>query len=220
MRVILFGATGMIGSGVLEECLNDPQVETVLAVGRTKLGRTHPKLRELIHDDFLAYGSIRDQLAGYDACFFCLGVSSAGMSESAYHRLTYEITVAAAKALLAVNPDMTFCYVSGAGTDSTAQGRMMWARVKGKTENRLLGLSHRAFMFRPGFIQPVKVRSKTRLYRLLYDLTGPLYPVLRRLFPTHITASDEFGRAMIAVAADGYEKRILETRDINQLVKE
>jgi uncharacterized protein YbjT (DUF2867 family) len=216
MNVVIFGATGMIGSGVLLECLRDPRVDAVLAIGRTPPGQSHQKLRALIHDDFFHYDAIRDQLSGYDACFFCLGVSSAGMSERDYHRITFDMTVAAAEALLAVNPELTFCYVSGAGTDSSEHGRAMWARVKGRTENRLLAMPMRAFMFRPGFIQPVKgVRSKTWLYRIAYGITGPILPLLRRLFPRSIMTSEQLGRAMIRVAAAGEPGRnILEPADI------
>jgi uncharacterized protein YbjT (DUF2867 family) len=218
MRVILFGATGMIGSGVLLECLRDPRVTAVLAVSRTPLGRSEPKLTELIHNDFLDFHSIRPQLTGYDACFFCLGVSAVGMSESDYRRLTYQITITAAETILGANPQITFTYVSGASTDSTEKGSAMWARIKGMTENRLLGMSQKSYMFRPGFIQPVHgVRSKTRVYRLIYDITRPLYPVIKRLFPNSISTSDGLGRAMIAVAANGYPKRILEITDINAL---
>jgi uncharacterized protein YbjT (DUF2867 family) len=220
MKVVVFGATGMIGSGVLLECLHDPRVRAVLTVGRNRAPHEHPKLTQLLHEDFLSYDAIRDRLVGYDACFFCLGVSAVGMTEADYHRLTFDITIAAAAALLAANPRMTFCYVSGASTDSTEQGRMMWARVKGKTENRLLAMSERSYMFRPGFIQPVHgVRSKTRLYALIYDITRPLYPILRRLFPNSMSTSDGLGRAMIAVAERGYAKRILEIPDINALAE-
>jgi nucleoside-diphosphate-sugar epimerase len=218
MNVVLFGATGMIGSGVLLECLRDPRVEKVLAVGRSPVEGSHAKLSQLVHHDFLRYDAVRSQLAGYDCCFFCLGVSAVGMSEADYHRITYDVTVAAAEALLGVNPDLTFCYVSGASTDSSEQGRMMWARVKGKTENRLLALSPRSYMFRPGFIVPIEgVRSKTRLYALIYDLTRPLYPVLKRFFPNSVSTSDGLGRAMIAVAERGHPKRVLEIVDINAL---
>jgi len=218
MKVVLFGATGMIGSGVLLECLRDARVEKVLAVGRSRSEQSHPKLEQLIHHDFLKYDGVRSQLAGYDSCFFCLGVSAVGMSEADYHRMTYEITIAAAETLLAVNPELTFCYVSGASTDSTEKGRMMWARVKGKTENRLLAMSPRSYMFRPGFIVPIEgVRSKTRLYALIYDVTRPLYPILKRLFPNSVSTSDGLGRALIAVADRGYPKRILEIVDINAL---
>ena len=220
MKVVVFGATGMIGSGVLLECLRDPRVTAVLTVGRSRASPDHPKLTQLVHGDFLSYDTVRERLAGYDACFFCLGVSAVGMTEEDYHRTTHDITIAAAEALLAANPGMTFCYVSGRSTDSTERGRMMWARVKGKTENRLLAMSERSYMFRPGIIQPVHgVRSKTRLYALVYDITRPLYPVLKRLFPNALSTSDGLGRAMIAVAARGYPKRILEIPDINALAE-
>ena len=218
LKVILFGETGMIGSGVLLECLGDPRVEAVLTVGRSPTGRARPKLTELLHDDLFGLRGIRDRLAGHGACFFCLGVSSAGMTEADYHRITYDLTVAVAETLLALNPDLVFCYVSGAGTDSTERGRAMWARVKGKLENRLLAMTPRSHMFRPGFIQPVHgVRSKTRLYRIVYGLAAPFFPLLRRLFPNHVSTSDRLGRAMIAVAAGGDSKRILEVPDINAL---
>ena len=220
MKVVLFGATGMIGSGVLLECLRDPRVESVLAIARAPLERSHPQLVQLVHRDFHDYGAIRERLAGHDACFFCLGVSSAGMSEADYHRVTYDLTVAAAETLRELNPGITFCYVSGAGTDGTEKGRVMWARVKGKLENRLLAMFPHAYMFRPGFIQPVHgVRSKTRLYRIVYDVTAPLYPILKRLFPNSMSTSDGLGRAMIAVAERGFGTRVLEIRDINALAE-
>ena len=218
MKVILFGATGMVGAGVLIECLEDPRVQSILVIGRQSVGITNPKLRELIRTDFFDYSDLRRDLAGHDACFFCLGVSVAGLSEPAYRRLTYELTVAAAEAVLAVNPGITFCYVSGEGTDSTERGRTMWARIKGRTENHLLRLPFKGFMFRPGYIQPMKgVRSKTRLYQTLYDIFGPLYPVLRRIAARHVTTTESVGRAMIEVAAGGYSRRVLENPDINLL---
>lgn len=218
MKVILFGATGMVGAGVLIECLEDPRVQSILVIGRQSVGTTNPKLRELIRTDFFDYSDLRRDLAGHDACFFCLGVSVAGLSEPAYRRLTYELTVAAAEAVLAVNPGITFCYVSGEGTDSTERGRTMWARIKGKTENHLLRLPFKGFMFRAGYIQPMKgVRSKTRLYQTLYDVFGPLYPVLRRIAARHVTTTESVGRAMIEVAAGGYSRRVLENPDINLL---
>ena len=218
MNVIVFGATGMVGAGALIECLEDPRVRSILVIGRHSVGISHPKLRELIRSDFFDYSDARADLSGYDACFFCLGVSSLGMSEPAYHRLTYELTMATAEALLAVNPGITFCYVSGEGTDSTERGRSMWARVKGKTENHLLRLPFKAFMFRPGYIHPLKgVRSKTRLYQTFINIFGRLYPVLRRLAPRHVTTTVNVGQAMIAVAAAGYSRRVLESSDINLL---
>ncbi len=208
----------MVGAGVLIECLEDPRVESVLAVGRRAGAIAHPKLRELIRPDLFDYSDATDDLLTLDACFFCLGVSAAGMSEAAYHRVTYDLTVAASEALLDLNPALTFCYVSGEGTDSTERGRLMWARVKGKTENQLLRKSPNAYMFRPGFIQPLKgVRSKTRVYQALYTVLGPLYPVLKRLLPKHVTTTVNVGRAMIDVAERGHTKRILENPDINSL---
>ena len=216
--MILFGATGMVGAGVLIECLEDPRVSSILVVGRQSCGIAHPKLTELIRSDFFDYSDMQGHLSGCDACFFCLGVSSSGMKEPAYQRLTYELTMAAAEAVVAANPGITFCYVSGEGTDSTERGRTMWARVKGKTENHLLRLPLRGFMFRPGYIQPMKgVRSKTRLYQAFYDVFSRLYPVLKRLAPTHVTTTENVGRAMIGVAAAGYSRRVLENSDINLL---
>ncbi|PTL77228.1 NAD(P)H-binding protein [Vitiosangium sp. GDMCC 1.1324] len=217
MKVILFGATGMIGQGVLRECLLDPGVERVLAVGRSTTGQQHEKLRELVHTNFLDFSSAEEALSGYDACFFCLGVSSAGMSEQDYRRVTYDFALAAARTLVRLNPGMTFIYVSGAGTDSTARGGTMWARVKGETENALLQLPFKAtYMFRPGFIQPLHgVTSKTRLYRAIYAVMGPFYPVLRGLFPKDVTNTEQLGRAMLQVARRGAPARVLETRDIN-----
>lgn len=218
MRIALFGATGMIGSGVLLEALRAPHVESILSIGRSPTSVTHSRLRGLVRNDFMDYSDIRAELAGLDACFFCLGVSAAGMSEREYTRITYDVTLAAAAALVAENPSLTFCYVSGQGTDSTEKGRFMWARVKGRTENALLAMTDRSYMFRPGFIRPVKgVRSKTALYRALYAAVGPLYPLLRRAFPGHVTTSEDLGRAMLRVAREGYMRRILDTADINAL---
>src|SRR5664279_2358743 len=185
MRVILFGATGMVGQGVLRECLLDPGVELVKTVGRSATGEEHPKLREIVHRDLCSYASIESELSGFDACFFCLGVSSAGMKEADYARVTYDITLAAAETLSRLNPQMTFIYVSGASTDSSKRGRMMWARVKGKTENALLRLPfNAAYMFRPGLIQPLHgIQSRTTAYRVLYALMKPLLPVLRWAAP-------------------------------------
>lgn len=218
MNVVVFGATGMVGAGVLSECLEDPRVQSILVVGRTPCGVRHPKLREIIRSDFFDYSDVTADLKGQNACFFCLGVSAVGMTEAAYHRLTYELTLAAATALADLNLGLTFCYVSGEGTDSTESGRAMWARVKGKTENHLLRLPFNAYMFRPGFIRPVKgFRPKTRLYQAFYGVFGPLYPLLRRLLPAHVTTSENLGRAMIRVAAEGCSQHVLENPDINAL---
>jgi len=219
MRVILFGATGMIGQGTLLECLDDPGVERVLAVVRRPTGRAHAKLVELVHKDFLDYSAVEPQLSGYDACLFCLGVSAAGLSEAAYTEITYEYAMAAARALLTLNPRLRFCYVSGQGTDETGKSWQMWARVKGRTENDLLALGlGGAYMFRPGFIQPVRgVVSGTGLYRVLYKIVGPLYPFLSRVFPTSMVTSAELGKALIRVARDGSAKQILKVADIAAL---
>lgn len=209
----------MVGSGVLIECLHDSRVESVLAVTRKPLETTHPKLRQLIRSDFFDYSDARSDLAGFDACFFCLGVSSVGMSEAEYSRMTYDLTIAAGRVLAELNPGMTFCYVSGQGTDSSERGRSMWARVKGKTENELLRMFD-AYMFRPGFIRPLKgVRSKTKLYQAVYTLIGWIYPILERLVPRHLTTTENVGRAMIAVADAGYPKRVLDPADINELAR-
>ncbi len=216
MKVILFGATGMVGQGVLRECLLDHEVESVLAIGRRKTGVRHEKLREIVHKDFSDFSAIEGKLSGYDACFFCLGVSSAGMSEQEYSRVTNDVTMAAARILVKHNTGMTFIYVSGAGTDSTERGRMMWARVKGKTENALLAMPFKAaYMFRPGYIQPLHgIASSTRLTRVLYAVMGPLYPLWKRLFPNYVTTTEQLGLAMIHVAKHGAPKRILENQDL------
>jgi uncharacterized protein YbjT (DUF2867 family) len=216
MKVILFGATGMVGQGVLRECLQAPDVEAVLAIGRTGTGQAHAKLRELVHADLTSYAAIEAELAGHDACFFCLGVSAAGMSEADYTRVTYDVTLAAARVLARLSPAMTFIYVSGEGTDSTEQKRAMWARVKGRTENALLSLPFKAVMFRPGLIRPLHgIRSKTRLYRIGYTVMWPLFPLLG-LFGL-LTTTERVGRAMLRVARDGAPRPILGNRDINEL---
>ena len=219
MKVILFGATGMVGQGVLRECLLDPGVASVLAVGRSPTGQRHAKLNEVVHDNFLDYSAIESQLTGCDACFFCLGVSSVGMDEERYRHLTYDITLAAARPLAKLNPRMVFVYVTGRGTDSTEQGRLMWARVKGKTENDLLKLPFRAaYMFRPAGIQPLHgIRSKTAWYQAVYVIAAPLLTLLNRIAPKYVTTTEQVGRAMIKVARDGYPKPVLESEDINRL---
>jgi uncharacterized protein YbjT (DUF2867 family) len=217
VKVILFGATGMVGQGALRECLLDPGVETVLAIGRRATGQRHEKLREIVHRDFLDFSTIEGELAGYDACLFALGVSSAGMSEPDYVRVTYDVTMAAASAILRSNAALTFVFVSGASTDGTEKGRVMWARVKGRTENALLRLPFKAsYMFRPGYIQPLHgIVSSTKLLRVMYAVVGPLYPVWKALFPDYVTTTEVLGRAMITVARSGHSKRVLENRDIN-----
>lgn len=220
MNALIFGATGMVGQGVLRECLLDSAIQLVQAVGRSSTGTQHAKLRELVHPNLLEYTSIEANLSGFDACFFCLGVSSAGMTEADYTRVTYDITLAAAETLSRLNPNMTFVYVSGEGTDSTEQGRIMWGRVKGKTENALLRLPFKAaYMFRPGIIQPLHgIKSKTPLYRFFYGLTKFLLPVFRRLFPAVILTTEQIGQAMITVAKHGAPTPILKTGDIYKLV--
>ena len=218
MNVLLFGATGMVGDAVLTDCLADSRVDSVLALTRSPIGITHRKLRELRRKDFFDYRDLAREFESIDACFFCLGVSSVGMKEKDYYHLTYDLTLSAADTLATARPNATFCYVSGEGTDSSERGRSMWARVKGKTENALLALPLDAYMFRPGFIRPRPgARSKTRWYRLAYAILNPLYPLLSKLAPKHMTTSENVAHAMIAVAVAGYEKRVLENRDINAL---
>jgi uncharacterized protein YbjT (DUF2867 family) len=219
MKVILFGATGMVGQGVLRECLLDADVESVLAIGRSPTGQRHAKLREIVHGDFLDYSAIESELTGYDACFFCLGVSSVGMNEERYRHLTYDITLAAARTLARLNPQMVFVYVTGRGTDSTEKGSLMWARVKGKTENDLLKLPFKAaYMFRPAGIQPLHgIRSKTGWVQAIYVGAAPLLSLLNRVAPNYMTTTEQVGRAMIRVARDGFPRPVLESEDINGL---
>ncbi len=219
MKVILFGASGMIGKGVLLECLDDPAVEKVLSVGRTASDVAHPKLEQILHRDFSDFSAVEGRLVGYDACFFCLGVSSAGMSEADYTRVTYDIAVCAAEAVVRASPGSVLCFVSGQGTDSSERGRSMWARVKGRTENRLLGMPFRAaYMFRPGFIRPLRgITSRTALYRALYVAIGPLFPLLELLAPGSLTTTERVGRAMIRATREGGPSRVLETPAINAL---
>ena len=209
----------MVGQGVLQECLASPQVESVLSIGRRVSGKSHPKLRELAHQDFTDFSTIEGELSGYDACFFCLGVSSIGMTEAAYRRVTYEFTLAAARTLARLNPQMTFIYVSGSGTDSSGTGSTMWARVKGQTENELFRLPFRAvYAFRPAYIQPLSgIVPKTAWIGAFYAVLAPLYPVWKRLFPKYVTTTAQIGRAMIHVARGGAPKRVLESQDINEI---
>ncbi|HYU81069.1 MAG TPA: NAD-dependent epimerase/dehydratase family protein [Vicinamibacterales bacterium] len=221
MNVLVFGATGMIGQGVLRECLLDPGVGRVVVIGRQHTGMKSDKLRDVVQADVTDLSALEGELRLVDACLFCLGVSSAGMSEERYTRLTYDLTLSVARTLARVNPDVVFVYVSGMGTDSTEHGRVMWARVKGRTENALLALRFRAaYMFRPGFVQPVAgARSKTVWYRALYTLTTPLMPLVKRSFPKYVTTTEEIGRAMLAVSRRGYEKAVLESRDITRVAR-
>ncbi|MER5943540.1 NAD(P)H-binding protein [Streptomyces sp. NPDC001928] len=219
MKVVLFGASGMVGQGVLRACLEDPGVTEVIAVVRRPLGRNGPKLREVQHSDYSDLTPIAEELSGADACFYCLGVSSAGRSREEYEKITYDYTLEAARVVAAGNPQLTFVYVSGEGTDSTEQGRVFWARVKGRTENALMAMDMRAYAFRPGWIQPVHGEtSGTRWYRLFYRLTAWLYPLLRRVVPRFVTSTEYLGRAMIAVARlDGSGPRVLRTDQITRL---
>jgi uncharacterized protein YbjT (DUF2867 family) len=213
MKVVIFGASGMVGQGVLRECLLDPGVEEVLLVGRRAPAFEDSRVRVVHHTDFTSYDTV--SFEGYDACFFCLGVSAAGKTEEAYRHITYDFTLAAARALQDQAPSAVFTYVSGAGTNST--GRLMWARVKGRTENALLDLPLTTYMFRPGYIQPLHgVTSGTRLYRVIYRLTGWLYPLLDRFAPSLVTTNEQLGRAMLKVARDGWPQPILETIDIRK----
>jgi uncharacterized protein YbjT (DUF2867 family) len=216
MNVIIFGATGMVGQGVLRECLLDPNVQLVVTIGRTATGQQNPKLREVVHADLWNYAPIEEQLTGFDACFFCLGVGSAGMAEKDYEHVTYGITIAAAEILARLNPKMVFSYVSGTGTDSSEKGRMMWARVKGKTENGLLRMPFAAaYMFRPGFIEPANGEiSRNKLYRALFVIAKPLLPLLRAVFPSQILTTHQIARAMLNLVTQPYPKHILEIKDI------
>jgi len=219
MKVILFGATGMVGQGVLRECLLDEGVTEVLSVGRSCSGISDGKAKEILQKDLYDLTGVEDQLRGFDACFFCLGVSSSGMKEAEYRRVTYDLTVNIATTLVRLNPAMTFIYVSGAGTN--AKSRQMWARVKGKTENALLGVGFEgAYMFRPGYIQPLHgIESKTKLYQRIYDVMTPFYPVMVKLMRRWVISTEELGRAMIQVSRDGAPKHVLETADLVKIVE-
>ncbi len=218
IRAIVTGATGMVGEGVMHECLLHPDVETVLIINRKPSGFTHPKLKEIIHADFFDISPIADQLAGYNACFFCLGVSSVGMKEPEYTKLTYTLTMHVAETLSKVNSDMTFCYVSGASTDSSEQGKQMWARVKGKTENDLIKLPFKqVYAFRPGYMHPTKGLKNTNKY---YKYISWMYSFFRKVFPNTVSTLAELGLAMINVVRFGYDKKVLEVKDIVALAGE
>ena len=208
----IFGATGMVGEGVLHECLKHPDIESVLVISRRPCGVNHEKLREIIHTDFLDFSTIENELAGQNACYFCMGVSSIGKKEEEYTRLTYDLTMHVANTLVKLNPEMTFCYISGAGTDSTEKGRSMWARVKGKTENDLMKLQFKVcYMFRPGYIQPTKGLKNTYKF---YKVVAPIYPLIKLLFSKYVCTLQEIGLSMINVTLYGSDKQILECKDI------
>ncbi|OGU33159.1 MAG: epimerase [Ignavibacteria bacterium GWA2_35_9] len=217
VKAIITGTTGMVGEGVLHECLNHPDVESILVVNRRTCNASHPKLKEILHNNFHDFTSIEDRLTGYNACFFCLGTTSVGKNEEEYTRITYELTKALADNLIKLNPEMTFCYVSGVGTDSTENGKVMWARVKGRTENYLLNLGFKkAFVFRPGIILPTKgLKNTLTLYKIFF----PLLPIVKFLFPKYICTLREIGKAMINSVTEEYEKEVLEVRDIESLAQ-
>ncbi len=218
-KVIITGASGMVGKGVLLECLDHPEIDTVLVLGRTPTGIKHSKLIELLHTDFTDYAAVLGQLRGYDACYFCLGVSAGGMKESDYKKITYDYTLVLGKTLFQLNPDMTFIYVSGQGTDSSEKGRMMWARVKGKTENDLMALGFKqTFMFRPGIIIPLRgIKSKTPSYQFFYTYLGWLFKLIKMLSPNSANNTTQIGLAMINATLHGYDKKIIGPKDINLL---
>ncbi len=216
-KFILTGATGMVGEGVLHECLQHPDVVEILVINRKPCGVTHLKLKEIIHQDFFDLSPVEDQLKGYDACLFCLGVSSVRMKEHAYTKMTYTLTLHVAETLVRHNPGMTFCYISGAGTNNTEKGGQMWARVKGKTENDLAKLPFRAvYNFRPGILRPTKGLKNTLSF---YKYITWMYPFLRAVFPRMASTLTELGLAMIEVAVRGYEKQIIQVKDIHILAK-
>ncbi|MCW3465798.1 NAD-dependent epimerase/dehydratase family protein [Chitinophaga nivalis] len=218
INVIITGTTGMVGEGVLHECLQDPQVETVLIINRRPSGVSHPKLEEIIHTDFFDYSDITEQLTGYNACFFCLGISSVGINADDYYKTTYTLTMALANTLSRLNPEMTFCYVSGASTDSTEKGRIRWARVKGKTENDLMKLPFRqVYALRPGFIRPIKGLSRIHGY---YRYINWMFPIGRALYPKGFCTLQELGRAMIRLVQHGYPIKVIEGNDIIALAKQ
>jgi uncharacterized protein YbjT (DUF2867 family) len=219
MNVLILGSTGMVGQGVLREALLDPTVSRVVTLVRTPTGQHHEKLREIVHADLTELSSIESELTGIDACFFCIGISVIGLSEAEYTRVTYDLTTSVASTLLRLNPAMTFVFVSGMGADSTEQGRAMWARVKGKTENALLRMPFKAvYVFRPGVIVPLHgIRSRTRLYRVVYAVMRPLAPVFLSLMPRTVTTTERLGQAMLRIVRKGYPKPVLEPGDFEQI---
>ncbi|RLD20886.1 MAG: epimerase [Bacteroidetes bacterium] len=217
IKAIITGSTGMVGEGVLHECLKHPDVTKVIVINRRPCGVQHDKLEEIIHTDFFDFSSIKERLRGYNACYFCMGVSSVGMNEEKYHHLTYDITSALSNVLAEMGGDATFCYISGAGTDSTEKGRSMWARVKGKTENHVMALFANGYAFRPGYIQPIKGLKNT--YKV-YKFIAPFYPVLKTLFPGAVCTLEDIGLSMIHVTQTAHDPRILECRDITRIAHE
>ncbi|GAF43635.1 NAD(P)H-binding protein [Rhodococcus wratislaviensis] len=218
MNVAIFGVTGMVGQGVVHECLADPRVESVLALTRSPSSIRHPKLTQVLHDDFADLTRLAHRFEDIDACFYCLGVSAVGVSESEYRLITFDFTVAAAQMFASRNPSITFVYVSAQGADNSGSGRSMWARVRGQTENTVLAIPLQAFILRPGYIQPRHgATSRTATYNWIYRLTAPLYPLLQRLLPTMVTNSENVGKAMLALAANGSSQRIIDCRGINEL---
>jgi uncharacterized protein YbjT (DUF2867 family) len=216
INAIITGTTGMVGKAVLIESLNHPSVKLILVINRKSIGLKHPKLKEIIHADFFDLSPIKQELKGYNACFFCLGVSSMGLSEEEYHKYTYDLTINFAETVAAENSEMTFTYVSGAGTDSSENGKIMWARVKGKTENKLISLFKNVYLFRAGAILPEKgVKSKVALYTAIYIVLRPFFPLLKKM--KSITTSSRMGKAMINSVLKGYDLKHLENKDINIL---
>jgi hypothetical protein len=222
INAIITGSTGMVGKGVLYECLDHPDVDSVLILNRNPLGIDHPKLKEIIPDDFYDLSPYEKEMEKYNACFFCLGISSAGVSTEQYKKITYDLTLHLARTLFKLNPDLVFNYVSGTGTSTQENSRMKWANIKGKTENDILKLGFKkAFMFRPGFIQPQKgIKSRTKLYRILYIISTPLFPLLKLLFPNQVTTTTLVGKAMINSVLKDTSPVYLENRDINKLGRE
>jgi uncharacterized protein YbjT (DUF2867 family) len=220
-KVIITGATGMIGKGVLLECLDHDAISEVLVIGRNSIGMNHPKLKEMIHGDFSNFSSVKSQLTGYDACFFCLGISASGLNEEQYKHITYDYTLALARTLFEINPQMTFNYVSGQGTDSSEKSRMMWARVKGKTENDLLKMGFKqAFMFRPGMIIPLRgIKSRTKSYQFMYDYFMWLVKLTKAVSPNSVVDTTQLGLAMINSMLRGYSEKIIRPKDIIILSK-
>ena len=218
-RVIVTGATGMVGKGILLECLDNKEISEVLSIGRNKVGLSHPKLKELIHKDFSNFSSVKNKLTAYDACFYSLGVSAGGIKEDLYRTITYDFTMALAHILFEINPQITFNYVSGVGTDSSEKGKMMWARVKGKTENNLINMGFKqAFAFRPGAIIPLRgIKSRTKLYQFMYDYFMWMVKITKKIAPNSVVNTTQIGKAMINTMLFGYDKKVITSKDIIKL---